>query len=92
MQKSVDNNMNKKNKKKKEEEIELPSKKTQVSSALLVHLMLAHVFVVNPLNASNERIVARPFLCSHTVSHHHLHWTGEGCEHHQQGLCHHYRG
>lgn len=54
MQKSVDNNMNKKNKKKKEEEIELPSKKTQVSSALLVHLMLAHVFVVNPLNASNE--------------------------------------
>lgn len=32
--KSVDSNMNKKNKKKKEEEIELPSKKTQESSAL----------------------------------------------------------
>lgn len=32
--KSVDSNMNKKSKKKKEEEIELPSKKNQESSAL----------------------------------------------------------
>lgn len=29
-------------------------------------------------------------MCSHTIPHYHLYWTGAGREHHQQGLCDHY--
>lgn len=80
--KSVDSNMNKKNKKKKEEEeVELPSKKNikNRQTQTIFAPCLALMTVV-------------PFLCSHTVSRHHLHRSGARRGHHQQGFCDHHRG
>lgn len=42
------------------------------------------------MTATNDMTTC--FLSSHTIPHHYLHWSGAGCEHHQQSVCDHYRG